>query len=123
MLTVTDVAAEKAKEILEAEGKPNWGLRIFVAGSGCCGPSYGMDIEETPKGDDTVIEKNGLKVFTDNASTEKLKGMEVDFIDDGQNQGFVVKYREGMAPDASGGCGCSSSGGCGTGSSGGSSCC
>ena len=46
MLKISDNAAEKAKEILKAEGKEGWGLRIFVQGGGCCGPSYGMDIDE-----------------------------------------------------------------------------
>ena len=40
MLTVTNIAVEKAKEVLEAEGKAGWGLRIFIAGGSCCGPAY-----------------------------------------------------------------------------------
>ncbi len=34
MITITDVAADKAKEILKQEGKEDWGLRIYVAGGG-----------------------------------------------------------------------------------------
>lgn len=104
MLTITDAAAEKAKEILEAEGKADWGLRIFVAGSSCCGPSYGMDLDENPNTDDKVVEKNGLKVFVDKEASEKLKGMTVDFIDDGQNQGFVIRAENDAPPS----CSCSS---------------
>jgi iron-sulfur cluster assembly accessory protein len=106
LLTITDAAAEKAKEVLEAEGKTGWGLRIFIAGGGCCGPAYGMDIDENPKDGDEVIEKNGLKVFTDKDASEKLKDMEVDFIDDGQQQGFVIKGMGEEPPScSSGGCG------------------
>lgn len=106
MLTISDVAADKAVEILKAEGKEGWGLRIFVAGSSCCGPSFGMDILETPKDGDQTLEHNGLKVFVDTAAVEKLTGMEMDFVDDGKQQGFIIKGNEPTPP--AGGCGCSS---------------
>jgi iron-sulfur cluster assembly accessory protein len=104
VLTITDTAVEKVKEVLNAEGKPHWGLRVFISGSGCCGPAYGMDIEEKPTEEDEVIEKNGLKVFVDKDTLERLSGMEIDFVDDGQNQGFII--RSSQPPS----CGCSSCG-------------
>jgi iron-sulfur cluster assembly accessory protein len=105
MFTITDIAADKAKEILAAEGKAEWGLRIFVAGGGCCGPSYGMDLDEVAKDGDKVYEHNGLKVFADTEAAEKLVGMTMDFIDDGQNQGFIIKA-DNPGPSACGpGCG------------------
>ena len=112
MLTITEIAAEKAKEVLESEGKTGWGLRIFISGGSCCGPAYGMDLDENPKDGDIITEKDGLKVFTDPESTEKLKDMQVDYVDDGQNQGFVIKGT-GEAPDnGNGGCGSSCGGSC-----------
>lgn len=33
MVTISDLAAEKATEILKAEGKAEWGLRIYTAGN------------------------------------------------------------------------------------------
>jgi iron-sulfur cluster insertion protein len=112
MFTVTEAAAEKAKEILETEGKPDWGLRVFVAGSSCCGPSYGMDLDEKAKDGDETVEQSGLKVFADKEAFEKLNGMQVDFIVEGEQQGFVIKDpnppAEGAAPSCgSGGCGSS----------------
>ena len=91
MFIITDTAADKATEMLTAEGKAGWGMRITVEGSGCCGPSYGMDIDENPAEGDEVIEKNGLRVFADKDTHVKLSGMIMDFIDDGQRQGFVIK--------------------------------
>ena len=91
MLTISDVAVEKGKQILNEEGKADGGLRVYMAGGGCCGPSFGMDINEEPVDGDKVIEKNGLKVFVDKAAIEKLKGMEIDFVVEGENQGFVIK--------------------------------
>ena len=110
MFTVTEVAAEKAKEVLEAEGKTGWGLRIFVAGGSCCGPAYGMDLDENAKEGDEVVELNGLKVFADKDTFEKLNGMEVDFVDNGQQQGFVIKGGPDSGPPS---CDCPSSNTCG----------
>lgn len=90
MITITDLAAEKAKEILAAEGKAEWGLRIYTAGSSCCGPSYGMDIDEKPAEGDEIVEKNGLRVFLDKGTYDRLDGMELDFIDDGERRGFIL---------------------------------
>ena len=91
MVTVSDEAAEKTKEILSTEGKAEWGLRFYTAGSSCCGPSYGIDIVENPADGDEVVEKNGTKFFIEKATSEKMNGMEIHFVDDGQQQGFVLK--------------------------------
>jgi len=102
VLTITDAAIEKAKEILTAEGKADWGIRVFVSQSSCCGPSYGMDIEEEAGVEDEVIEKSGLKLIVDRQSLASLGDLQIDFIDDGQHQGFVLK---GSQPPS---CGCGS---------------
>lgn len=102
MLKVSDAAAEKAKEILKVEGKEGWGLRIFVHGSGCCGPNYGMDINETASDGDDIIEKNGLRVFVDKEAAESLSNKEVDYIKSEQGEGFVING--GDAPSCSSGC-------------------
>ena len=99
MIKISDEAAEKAKEILIAEGKTDSGLRIFLAGGGCCGPSFGMDISEKPAESDETFEKNGLKVFVDKTASEKLNGMEIHFVSEGEQQGFVVR---GNAPSSCG---------------------
>ncbi len=90
MITITDVAAEKTKEILTAEGKAEWGLRFYTAGGGCCGPSFGIDLVEKPVDGDKTVEKNGAKFFIDKEASDKLSGKTIDFVDDGDKQGFVV---------------------------------
>lgn len=102
VLKVSDTAAEKAKEILKAEGKEGWGLRIFVHGSGCCGPSYGMDIDEKASEGDETVEKNGLKVFVDKEAYASLGEKEIDYIKTEQGEGFVING--GEAPSCSSGC-------------------
>ncbi|MFA5355047.1 MAG: iron-sulfur cluster assembly accessory protein [Thermodesulfovibrionales bacterium] len=111
MVTITDKAAEKAKEVLTAEGKDGWGLRIYNAGGGCCGPSYGLDIDEAPKADDEVVEKNGLRVFVDKGTFSTIGGMQLDYYEDGEREGFVLSG--GSAPSCgSGDSSCGSHGGC-----------
>jgi iron-sulfur cluster assembly accessory protein len=109
VLKISDVAAEKAKEILKAEGKEGWGLRVFIHGSSCCGPSYGMDIDENASENDETIEKNGLKVFVDKEATESLSGKEIDYIKTEQGEGFVINSNEPSSGSACGS-GCSSCG-------------
>lgn len=103
MVTVSDTAAEKTKEILAAEGKAEWGLRFYTAGSGCCGPSFGIDIVENPVDGDEILEQNGTKFFIDKEAFEKLKGMTIDFVDDGDRQGFVINNPN--PPSCGPGCG------------------
>ena len=107
MITVSDEAAEKTKEILSTEGKAEWGLRFYTAGSSCCGPSYGIDIVENPSDGDQVIEKNGTKFFIEQATSEKMKGLEIHFVDDGQQQGFVLKGDQPSSCSPDSGCGSS----------------
>ncbi|MCL5024715.1 MAG: iron-sulfur cluster assembly accessory protein [Nitrospirae bacterium] len=102
MVTISETAARKAKEILVAEGKAGWGLRIYTAGSSCCGSSYGMDIDENPGAGDEVVEKDGLKVFIDKNTLKNLSDMQIDFIEEGEKQGFVLTG--GKAPSCESGC-------------------
>ena len=101
MLTISDKAAEKAKAILTTEGKNNWGIRIYVAEQGCCGPAYGLNLQEEQLPKDEVIEKNGLKVFMDKQISETLSGMQLDYHADEETEGFVFT---GSAPSCGSGC-------------------
>ncbi len=112
-MTITDKAAEKALAFLSSEGKAHWGLRIFVAGESCCGPSYGLDIQEEKLPGDEVVEKNGLKVFMDKETLHTLVGRELDYYVGEQGEGFI--FTGGVSACGSGGSSCgSASSGCGS---------
>src|SRR5512147_1642279 len=104
MITISDVAAEKIREILKAEGVPNHALRVTAAGGGCCGPSYEIMIDDKAGDGDAVIEKNGAKLFVDASTSKTLDGAELSFISDERGEGFVLGFPNG-APQG-GGCGC-----------------
>jgi len=104
MITVTERASEKVKEIMEAEEKPGYGLRVYVEGGGCSGFQYGMAFEKAETEEDDVFEMHGLKIFVDPYSAPMLNGTEVDYKDGLQDAGFSIKN-----PNAKTTCGCGQS--------------
>ena len=106
LVTVTEAAATKIKELLAEEGKTDSGLRVFVQGGGCSGFQYGLMIEEGSGVGvgDQAFESNGIKLFVDPVSISYLKGAEVDFIDTVTGGGFTIKN-----PNATSTCGCGQS--------------
>ena len=103
MITITDSAAEKVQELIK-EDQDAIGLRIYVKGGGCSGYQYGMAFESKMSDDDTMIEKEDIKVIIDSQSAPLLNGAEVDYVDSLQGSGFAVKN-----PNAKSTCGCGSS--------------
>ncbi|MDW7648118.1 MAG: iron-sulfur cluster insertion protein ErpA [Nitrospiraceae bacterium] len=103
MLTITAIAEQKIKELM-VEEKDLIGLRVYVKGGGCHGYQYGMAFESKMGDDDTVFEKNEVKVIMDSQSAPLLQGAEVDYVDSLQGSGFAIKN-----PQAKTTCGCGSS--------------
>jgi iron-sulfur cluster assembly accessory protein len=102
MITLSTVAAQKVKTILEQEKEniPQGGLRIYVQGGGCSGFQYGMVLDEAADGDQ-VFELSGIKVIVDPMSMRYLEGAEVDYKEDLLGGGFAIKN-----PNATSTCGC-----------------
>lgn len=90
LITITDKAVNKVKEFVSNEGKQAAGLRVYVAGGGCSGLTYGMALEDTPSEEDIVIEENGFKVFVDPASAKYLKGSSIDYLETLEASGFKI---------------------------------
>ena len=104
MVTVTENAAGKIRDLLEREGRSDCGLRVRVVGGGCSGLSYKLEFSEQPDGDIDVIETNGVRVFIDMKSALYLAGSELDFDDGLMGQGFKINN-----PNAKNQCGCGES--------------
>jgi iron-sulfur cluster insertion protein len=103
-LIFTDSAANKVKQLIEEEGNDDLKLRVFVAGGGCSGFKYGFTFDEIMSEDDTVMEKNGVKLLIDAMSFQYLAGAEIDYQENAEGAQFVIKN-----PGASSTCGCGSS--------------
>ncbi len=103
-ITITPAAEAKVRELLEAENKPGFGLRVAVTAGGCSGYSYGLYFDESTDPNDITIEADGFNIYVDPNSAKMLNGAVVDFVDTLQGSGFKIEN-----PNATGTCGCGSS--------------
>ena len=101
----TDNAAQKVRNMaLGHTSSEEPMLRVYVEGGGCSGFQYGFDFEEAVDEDDTIIERDGVKLLIDPLSLQYLAGSTVDFKEDLQGSRFVIDN-----PNASTTCGCGAS--------------
>src|ERR1700735_1547743 len=104
MITITDKAALKVREIAEAEALVGQGLRLRVIGGGCAGFSYDLYFEDTVGELDEEFESNGVKLFVDPLRFQYLEHPEIDYVEGVHGSGF--KFNN---PNVKGTCGCGSS--------------
>jgi iron-sulfur cluster insertion protein len=104
MLTLTEKAASKVREIRAAEQVADGlGLRVQVVGGGCSGFQYDLYFDEAKDGDQTV-EAQGVTLIIDPMSMSYLAGTEVDYVESLEAAGF--KFNN---PNAKSSCGCGQS--------------
>lgn len=103
MVTLTDGAADKLRELIAAEDIPVGGLRVQVVPGGCSGFEYSLALASAEDGDE-VVEDDGARVFIDRLSIPYLIGAEFDYEDSFQGAGFIIKN-----PNADSSCGCGKS--------------
>lgn len=104
MISVTDNAANKVKQLLEAEGDNELALRVAVRPGGCSGFSYEMYFDGDIAGDDIKHDVAGVRVVTDPGSAKLLNGATLDYKDGLQGAGFAINN-----PNAQRTCGCGQS--------------
>jgi iron-sulfur cluster assembly accessory protein len=104
MITMTDTAISKVKELITAQNREGSGLRVYVAGGGCSGFRYGMALDENPSDEDFIHDFDGLKIYVDPDSNPYLEGASVDYVETAMGAGFKVEN-----PNAVSTCGCGSS--------------
>ena len=101
---LTDVAANKVRTLLEAEGRDDLRLRVAVQPGGCSGLIYQLFFDEILEESDAIADFGGVEVVVDAMSVPYLDGAEIDFEDTIQKQGFTIDN-----PNASGSCACGDS--------------
>ncbi|MBN8615762.1 MAG: iron-sulfur cluster insertion protein ErpA [Deltaproteobacteria bacterium] len=103
-LHLTTKAAEKVREIRQAEGLGEQGLRVRVIGGGCSGFSYDLFFEDEISDLDQKFESHGISMYVDMMSFQYLEGVEIDYVESLHGAGF--KFQN---PNAKSTCGCGSS--------------
>jgi iron-sulfur cluster insertion protein len=107
MITLTDTAASKVRQLLDAEGAAELALRVAVRPGGCSGFSYEMFFDGDIAADDTEAsfgDDGTVKVVVDPASAQLLEGATLDYKDGLEESGFAITN-----PNASRTCGCGQS--------------
>ena len=104
VMTVTPVAAERVKALIDGRGKPTVGVRIGVRSKGCSGLSYTLEFADKQEPLDEVIDTQGIKLLIDAKASLFLIGTEMDYEEEKLKSGFVFKN-----PNEKGRCGCGES--------------
>ena len=104
VITLSDNAANRIKEIMSKAEKDLVGLRVGVKSGGCAGMSYMMEYIKDVKPNDEVIEDKGVKLFVDPGAIMYLLGTEMDYKKEQFSSSFIFKN-----PNETERCGCGES--------------
>ena len=104
IITLSDKAAQRIKEIMANTKDPSNGVRIGVKSGGCAGMSYIMEYAKSSNSNDEVIEDKGVKVLIDPSAVMYLLGTEMDYKKEELSSTFVFKN-----PNETERCGCGES--------------
>ena len=104
IITLSDNAAQKIKEIMANTKEPSIGVRIGVKSGGCAGMSYVMEYAKSSNSNDEIIEDKGVKVLIDPSAVMYLLGTEMDYKKEELSSTFVFKN-----PNETERCGCGES--------------
>ncbi len=103
VMTLTDKAADRVREIIASRGGA-LGIRVGVKKGGCAGMEYTIDLVTEAKAGDDVIEKDGAKVYIAPEAVLFLLGTQMDFEVTTLRTGFVFNN-----PNQTSACGCGES--------------
>ncbi|MCG8554637.1 MAG: iron-sulfur cluster insertion protein ErpA [Proteobacteria bacterium] len=104
MISLTERASEKVKEIQDTEGLSGQGLRVRVIGGGCSGFSYDLYFDDETSELDENFSSHGIELYVDMMSYQYLADTVIDYVEGLHGAGF--KFNN---PTAKTTCGCGSS--------------
>ena len=104
IITLSDNAAQRIKEIMSNSKDSSIGVRIGVKSGGCAGMSYVMEYAKSSNSKDEIIEEKGVKVLIDPSAVMYLLGTEMDYKKEELSSTFVFKN-----PNETERCGCGES--------------
>ena len=104
VISLSDNAAKKIKEIISKEGNNSIGVRVGIKSGGCAGMSYTMEYAKKINPSDEIVEDKGVKVFIDPSAVMYLLGTEMDYKKEQFSSSFVFNN-----PNETERCGCGES--------------
>ena len=104
VVTLTEAAAERVREIMGKAEKPYAGLRVGVKNGGCAGQEYVLEYAETANPLDEVVEDKGVTILVEPKAVLFLIGTEIDYEVSKLSAKFVFKN-----PNETDACGCGES--------------
>ena len=104
VISLTDAAANRVRELMANSPRPIVGLRVGVKNGGCAGMSYTMEYAESISPLDEIVEDKGVKVLIDPKAILFLLGTEMDFQTTKLSSQFVFNN-----PNQTSACGCGES--------------
>ena len=104
IISLSENAAERIKEIMSDAGDQFLGVRVGVKSGGCAGMSYVMEYSKDVNPNDELIEDKGVKVYIDSAAVMYLLGTEMDYKKEDFSSSFVFNN-----PNETERCGCGES--------------
>ncbi|WP_376788206.1 HesB/IscA family protein [Phenylobacterium montanum] len=104
VVTLTDRAAERVREIMDRAEKPYAGLRVGVKNGGCAGQEYVLEYAEAANPLDEVVEDKGVKILIEPKAILFLIGSEIDYETSRLASKFVFHN-----PNETDACGCGES--------------
>ena len=104
VVTLTDRAAERVREIMARAEKPYAGLRVGLKNGGCAGQEYLLEYAEAADPLDEVVEDKGVKILVDPKAVLFLLGTEMDYKADKMQAQFIFNN-----PNQISACGCGES--------------
>jgi iron-sulfur cluster assembly protein len=104
VVSLTEAAAARVREILSEAEKPYVGLRVGVKNGGCAGQEYILNYAEGPEPLDEIVEDKGVTIFVEPKSILFLIGSEIDYEASKLASKFVFRN-----PNETDACGCGES--------------
>lgn len=104
VLSLTDAAAARIRDVMANATMPAAGIRVGVKNGGCAGMTYTLELAANAiPGEDSVTEK-GVTVFIDRKAVLFLLGSVMDYEESPLRSGFLFKN-----PNEVSACGCGES--------------
>jgi iron-sulfur cluster assembly protein len=104
VMSITEAAAARLREIAENADHPIAGLRVGVKNAGCAGMAYALDTIDAVDPADDIVEDKGVRVYIDPKAVLFLLGSVMDFRTSKMSSGFVFQN-----PNEVSACGCGES--------------